>query len=77
MKFPCLFILAAAMASLVKLVPLTVALNPNDYVETYLDGSKTPSIHLRGRGEEGGYDAIVEVTLDGYTVSNKDGNYMT
>ena len=78
MKFACLFIVAAAaaMASLVSAVPLTIAPNPNDYVETNADGSKTPPIHLLGRGEEGGNDAAVEVTVDGYTVSNKDGNYM-
>ena len=75
MKFTCLFIVPAAMTSLVKAVPLTMAPNPYDYVETNADGSKTPPIHL-GRVEKGGYDATVEVTVDGYTVSNKDGNYM-
>ena len=76
MKFSCLFIVVAAMSSLVKAVPLTMASNPNDYVETYADGSKTPSIHLHVRVEEGGYDATAKVTVDGYTASNKDGNYM-
>ena len=73
MKFACLFIVVAAMASLVTAVPLTMAPNPNGYVETNADGSKTPPTHLLGRGDDG-YDATVEVAVDGYTV--KDGNYV-
>jgi len=57
-------------------LPLTMSPNPNPYSQKNADGSRTPLIRLFGRGEAGGYNATVEVTVDGFTVKNIQGTYM-
>jgi len=56
-------------------LPLTMSANPNAYSEKNADGSRTPLIRLLGRGETGGYNATVEVTVDGFTVKKVNGDY--
>ena len=53
--------------------------NPKPYSVTYDDGTKSPLILLKSRGDEEEYHMVWEETLDGYTVkpsSKKGGKYI-
>jgi M6 family metalloprotease-like protein len=76
LKIACFISAVAVAVRLAMALPYTMPANPNPYSEKNADGSRTPLIRLLGRGESGGYNSTVEVTLDGFAVSKVNGNYM-
>ena len=72
----CASLRASIVASLIDALPNVMHASPMEYSGQNKDGSRTPRIRLFGSGEAGGYLDTFEATVDGYTVSMIDNDYM-
>jgi len=72
----CASLGASIVASLIDALPNVMHASPMEYSGQNKDGSRTPRIRLFGSGEAGGYLDTFEATVDGYTVSMIDNDYM-